>query len=140
MTPFRWRTCAFSARATRAACVLADGNGRLLVEAWSFAGEPRASGATPIDAGPVQPVAAEDGRVVLVRNDTGRHEVAVLGQGPFGTFEAQALRAFPSPDPSTLAWLVVLPSTGRTRLQRLDGTADTAESVLELPGRLVGEG
>jgi len=140
----------FSARATHGACLVSDGRNGFFVEAWSFLEQRATSRSLPTARGETirtQPVPAEDGRVVLVRNGTGTHEVAVLGaRGPHtveqavATLACQGLRAFPSLDPATLAWLVAFHRAGRSVLHRIDSRDLRLEPVLELSGQIRDEG
>jgi dipeptidyl aminopeptidase/acylaminoacyl peptidase len=136
----------FSARADHAACLVADGHSELSVEGWAFDGGRARHRRLRTAAGETvrtQPLPTEDGRVVLVRNGRGRHEVAVAHaehETGLGTLECQALRAVPSRDPDTLAWLFAVYPTGDSRIYRVDAAEQRLEPVLRVPGRLVGEG
>jgi len=140
----------FSAHSTHAACLVSDGRNGLFVEAWSFLKRHATSRPLPTTCGETirtQPVPAEDGRVLLVRNGAGIHEVAVLAShGPrtveqtLATVECHGLRAFPSADPATLAWLVAFHRAGRSVIHRIDAQDLRLEPVLTVPGQLRGEG
>jgi pimeloyl-ACP methyl ester carboxylesterase len=133
----------FSPHGGRAACLALDGRGEVLVEGWSFRrgrAEVRRARSRAADSVWVQPVPAQDGLVVVVRSARGVHEVSLVDlSGPYvveheaGAIEAESLRAFPAPEPGTLAMLVSY-AAGRTVLHRL--TRERIEQVMELPGTI----
>src|SRR5688572_1929580 len=125
----------FSPDGTRAACL--TGDGALTPELWSFGADGAQARRLPTAAGETtatQPVPTPDGRVLLVRTGGGReHEVAVVGAGDgdgtrerfVAAFGCRGLRALPSPDPATAAWLIAYhgdgrPGEGRAVLHRVD--------------------
>lgn len=139
----------FSASGDRAACLVNDDSGVLRVESWSLDGgpPPRTLATAVGETIGSQPVPAEDGRVVVVRTRTGAHDVAVLAadgertvERHLGTFDCRGLRAVPSQDGSALAWLVAYHTSDRTTIHRIDRDASRIDDVLEMPGRIVGEG
>ncbi|MEU4569890.1 prolyl oligopeptidase family serine peptidase [Micromonospora sp. NPDC023956] len=140
----------FSGRAGRAACLVADGNSTLVVESWSFQGTTAEAFPLPTTAGETvrtQLLPAEDGRVVLLRHRPGTHEVVVVDRGdgrtgeqPVGRFDCPALRAVPSLDTATLAWLVAFRTEGCSVLHRIDARTLRAEAVVEVAGHLTGGG
>lgn len=139
----------FCATGTGAACLACDRNGRLLVESWSLG--VRGWEAVPLAAAAgetvhTQPVATLDGRVVVVRSNGRMHEAAVLSavnghvvEQTLTTLHCKALRAIPSQDPATLAWLVAFNQPDRTVIHRIDAHRLDTVTALETPGRLRGE-
>lgn len=141
----------FSGRAGWAACLVADGNTAPHVETWSLRGTTPEAQPLPTTHGETvrsQPMPAEDGRVLLVRNGPGAHEVVVVGRDEPGgvpehrvaRFDSPALRAVPSIDPATLGWLVAYHSAGHCVLHRVDARTLRVDPVVQVPGRLTGEG
>ncbi|MBE3016153.1 prolyl oligopeptidase family serine peptidase [Microbispora sp. NEAU-D428] len=136
----------FSVQATRAACLVANQRDGFHIEAWSFEKGhaevrllPTASG----ESHHTQLVPVEDGRVVLVRHRRGAHEVAVAslaGERSLRTAGDSVLHAIPSRDPATLVWLVTSRGENRSLIHRVGADDMRVEPVLEVPGRLMGEG
>jgi dipeptidyl aminopeptidase/acylaminoacyl peptidase len=140
----------FSPHGTHGACLVRDGQSGFLVEKWSFVNRAATSRLLPTARGETvrtQPVPTEEGRVVLVRNGTDTHQVTVLSadgrrtiERTLATFDCQGLRAFPSPQTATLAWLAAYHRSGRSVIHRIDAGDLRLEPVADLPGYISGEG
>ncbi len=149
-TAWRRLSFRFSAHGTHAAGLAGEAGSGLAVEAWSFGRRNTTCRWLPSAAAETvrtQPIPAEDGRVAVIRNGQGTHQVSILVTGSTGTVEhpvagldVQGLRGLASQDPGTLAWLVAAHADDHSLLYRIDATNMHLHPVLEVPGRIVGEG
>ncbi|HET9140778.1 prolyl oligopeptidase family serine peptidase [Actinophytocola sp.] len=132
----------FSPHGTRAACLREAGGVGHLIESWSFVDDSVAAHQGGGETEHTQPMPTEAGPVVLVRNGSTGHEVAILDGGEeqtVGRFDCPGLRAVPSPRPDTLAWLIARQHRGTSVLHRIGAADRTPEPVAELPGQPHGE-
>ncbi|WP_157930548.1 S9 family peptidase [Glycomyces xiaoerkulensis] len=139
----------FSPNGTRATCLVASADGRLDVETWLLI-----QGGVRVrrvrfgtgSAAAVQPLPTDGGAVVLVHASGSRREVGLLpAEGRTGPpvtlaeLDCRGLRAVPSTDPETLAWLVAIHGTGRSALHRVDAATRSVTPMMEVPGLIAGE-
>ncbi|MFI6208266.1 alpha/beta fold hydrolase [Streptomyces sp. NPDC051041] len=135
----------FSAHGTHLACLAVDDAGRSTPELWSLTGgTPRRQplpAAGDGDSPRTQCLPTDDGRLLLCRSGSGRHELltdAPDGVRPLGTVHHPALRLLPCPGPDGLALLVGTDTTRRSTVWRLTGPGPRLEEITRLPGVLLG--
>lgn len=130
-----------------AACLAGDADGNLHVETWVF-DDVKARRAILTTEGSetlrTQPIPTGDGRVVVLRNGSPLHELALIETTDLGAQEHQlarlahpVARLLPSADPETLALLVTLDSGRCTTIWRITTTGQL-EAMLDHPGPIGG--
>lgn len=141
----------FSPAGTTAACLAADERGSWQIEVWSFGGPsprwwpvPVTGTITPSD----QLIPLDDGGILLCRNRSDAHEIALLEShvGDEGAarervlamIQSRGLRVLPSPGIELLGVAIATDERGCSTLWRLSLRAPHMEYVTELSGLLLG--
>ncbi|WP_431045512.1 alpha/beta fold hydrolase [Streptomyces sp. P1-3] len=147
-TPLRRFSFRFDVPGRYAAGLAAGHDGTLCVESWSFGPAGCRSRLLPTVSTETlltQPVPTGDGRVVVLRNGSPAHELALIEPTDQGALEHRitrlghpAARLLPSPDPATLALLIITDTGSRSTVWRLTASERRLEPVLEQPGTLGG--
>lgn len=130
----------FSPSGRRLACLAGDGEGRFWAEAWDLDGPPtwRPIAGDTGESGYTQPVALEDGRVLLARPVNGRHCVVLCPvDGPrrtLATVDTLGLRLIVSRTPEALAFALITRVDFGCELWRVRDEEPSLTLVAQLPG------
>lgn len=135
----------FSARARHAACLADVADGGFVAQWWDLDGEAGVCHreTATAESTSTQPLPTDDGRLLLLRNGIGRHQLVLCEPADADrtqsvTVEAQGLRLVPGGPMGTLALAVEAEAHGHTRVWQVRDTPLRLVRPVSLPGRTAG--
>lgn len=145
--PLRRVSYSFSLDDAHAACLATAGDGVWHVESWDLRPGPSGALAAPERPATRRPehlstqlLVLADGRVLVCRHESGRHEVVLLGGADGGgeqhiaTVRKPGLRLLPYPGAEGLALALGTDTTPTTTVWRVPADGGALEVLAELPG------